>query len=257
MKLLTLNARGLNNKIKRKLYFDEFKKYHICCLQETYITERTAKKWRSEWKGMFFYVPGSSNSKGLIILINKTFCLEQLQEYSINDRCLGVTFMHDNQHFVIFNIYGPAKKEERVTFIEDLPVFSEFGIDNSYVIVTGDMNMILDNDLDITNGLPHMQTEITAFKDFLVKQDLFDTWRHKHPFAKEYSWIRMYKDINDASFTARRLDYILLSNGTKHALKSVDMNHFVSSDHKSVVADLSLDTFRRGRSLWKSNDALL
>ena len=257
MKLLSLNVRGLNNKIKRKLCFNEFLKYHICCLQETYVTQKSAKRWQSEWKGLFIYVPGTSNSKGLIILINKTFCFEQLQEFKINDRCLGITFKHDNQHFVIFNIYGPSKKEERVTFIENLPVFSEFGIDNSYVLAVGDMNMILNNDLDITNGLPHMQVEITAFNNFLTKQDLFDTWRHKHPFAKEYSWIRMYNDINTASFTARRLDYIFLNNRSKHALKNVDMNHFVSTDHKAVVADLNIDSYPRGRSLWKFNDSLL
>ena len=257
MKILSLNARGMHNKIKRKLYFKEFLKYHICCLQETYVTEKTAKRWQVEWRGAFIYVPGTSNSKGLIILINKTFCFEELHEYKINDRCVGITLKHDGQHFVIFNIYGPSKKEERVTFIESLPVFSEFGIESSIVLVMGDMNMILNNNLDIINGLPHAQTEITAFNDFILKQDIFDTWRYKHPVSKEYSWIRTYNDIDNASFTARRLDYIFINNKAKHTLKNVHMSHFVSTDHKAVVADLIIDPYPRGRSLWKFNDSLL
>ena len=160
----------MNNQIKRKMYYKEFLNYSICCLQETYITDRCANKWQSEWKGSFIHISGTSNSKGLIILINKTFSCEEVHTFKVNDRCLGITFKHDNQHFVIFNLYVPSQKDERIAFIKNLPNFCEFGIESSKVLVMGNMNMVLNNNLDITTGLPHMQTEISAFNDFLSKK---------------------------------------------------------------------------------------
>ena len=115
--------------------------------------------------------------------------------------------------------------------------------------------MILNNNLDITSGLAHSQSEITAFIDFLAKYDFVDTWRHLHPVSKEYSWIRMFKE--SSTFTARRLDYILLNNSSQSFLKDVKMVHFSSTDHKAVVASFEFKSFPSGNPLWKFNDALL
>ena len=255
MKILTLNCRGLNNKIKRKMYFKEFMKYSICCLQETYVTQLNAKLWQSEWSGSFFFSPGTANSKGMVILLNRNLNHEEIVEVKINDRCLGISFKMGEQHFVIFNIYAPAVKEERVDFINNLPNLSLYCKPGSVLLTSGDFNMILNNNLDITSGLAHSQREISAFSDFLTKYDLFDTWRNTHLSSKEYSWIRMYKE--SSTFTARRLDYILLNNSSRSLLKDVNMLHFSSTDHKAVVASIEIESFVKGQSLWKFNDDLL
>ena len=97
---------ALTKKIKRKLFFNEFSKYSISCLQECYVTEKNANLWRSEWSGQFIYTPGTSNSQGLIILINRSFCCHDLTIIKINNRCLGITFQYENRSF-LFIIYTP------------------------------------------------------------------------------------------------------------------------------------------------------
>ena len=53
LKIASLNCKGLNKKLKRKHVFSESNKYDIVCLQETYVTEKTAKEWMKEWRGEF------------------------------------------------------------------------------------------------------------------------------------------------------------------------------------------------------------
>ena len=191
----------------------------------------------------------------MIILINRNVNHNEITELKINDRCLGVSFFVGNQHFVVFNIYAPSLKEERVNFINNLPNLSSYCAPGAIFFVAGDFNMILNNNLDIISGLDHSQREISAFNDFLTKHDLFDTWRYLHPTSKEYSWIRAYKET--ASFTARRLDYILMNQPAGRFLKNVDMLHFSSTDHKAVVAVFEVESTSKGKCLWKFNDSLL
>ena len=114
MKVLTLNCRGLNNSLKRHLFYKHFLKYNICCLQESYVTNKTATLWENEWAGSHFFVqPGTNHSKGLIILINKSFVCNEVKEIKINERCLGISFIVDDKPYVIFNFYAPSVKEEQ------------------------------------------------------------------------------------------------------------------------------------------------
>ena len=99
MKILSLNVRGLHYQVKRQLFFKKFEKYDICCIQEAYIVPDLAEVWMSEWPGQFFYYPGTSNSGGLIILINKHFHCAKIQTIEINDRILGISLTQDeNTH---------------------------------------------------------------------------------------------------------------------------------------------------------------
>ena len=232
--------------------------YSICCLQETFITDKTAKIWQLEWSGEFVYAPGTSNIKGLIILINRNIHCTNLHSFKINDRCMGISFSLDNTHFSFINMYVPSIKEQRVDFINSLPDLTQYCEADAHQFVMGDFNMTLNNNLDIINGLHHGQQEISCFKGFLAKYDLFDTWRNHHPILKEYSWIRTYRNTTPVSFVARRLDYILLNNKGKQSLKHVNMSHFTGTDHKAVIATLKLDSFPRGPpGLWKFEDSLL
>ena len=84
LKTLSLNVRGMNNKIKRQMYYKSFLNYSICSLQETYINDKNAQLWKQEWSGDFIHINGTSNSNGLIILINKNFPYANLKEIKIN-----------------------------------------------------------------------------------------------------------------------------------------------------------------------------
>ena len=224
MKVLTLNCRGLNQNIKRHLYFKQFLSHSVCCLQETFITEKTVNLWRNEWAGSnFFFQPGTSNSKGLIILINKSFVCDELKEIKINDRCHGISFTADDKPYVIFNFYAPSAKEERMQFLDDLPDLLQGFPSDVLAIFCGDFNMVTSQD-DVISGNPHSEKEISGFNNFINYCKLQDSLKIKNPFCKEYSWSRFYNKPNCNTNTpfilliARRLDYLFCNNtGTKFA----------------------------------------
>ena len=134
LKILSLNCRGLNNTLKRRMLFKQFLDFNICSLQETYVTQNNVSVWKQDWSGELLYINGTSNSNGLIILVNKNFSYSNLKEIEINERCFGISFTHNDKDFVVFNMYAPSLKAERVDFLRDLPDLSQFYLPHSYVI---------------------------------------------------------------------------------------------------------------------------
>ena len=257
LKVLTLNCRGLNNSLKRRMFFKQFLEFNICSLQETYCTQNNIQLWKNEWKGEFFHSNGTSNSNGLIILVNKNFTFSNLKEIKVNGRCLGISFSHSDKDFVVFNMYAPANKEERAGFLRELPDLSQYYFPHTHVIFNGDYN-ILSSNADNISGLPHSEKEIKVFNQFINKYNLTDSWRVKHPDKKEYSWVRFINISNEPSkYTARRLDYLFCNPILTNLLSFSEMRHFSSSDHKAVISHFKLDDYPIGPSIWSFNDSLL
>ena len=85
MKFITLNARGLRNKQKRRSLFEWIrnKEVEIIALQETYCTEDFIDKFNSDWDGRVWHSPAtSSHSSGTCILIPKEFNIEIINAYN-------------------------------------------------------------------------------------------------------------------------------------------------------------------------------
>ena len=117
LKIATQNCRGLNRQLKRKANFKSMRTYHIICLQETYITENKAAEWEREWGGEFFYSAHTNKSAGQIILINKNFKHDNLKPFfSYRPRIIGVELEIDKEQYTVVNCYGPANRQERLSF---------------------------------------------------------------------------------------------------------------------------------------------
>ena len=260
MLIATLNCRGLSSSLKRRHFFQSLNKISISCLQETYITEENCHLWSGEWNGDFFYQCGTSHSQGLIILINRHFNVDDLKVIKINSRCMGISFSFIGQLYIIFNIYAPAKAEERVPFLNELP--SLLNLDNlssdAFVSLVGDFNCLSSNTLDNIRGAPHPQSEVKCFNNFINNHQLTDCWRKLNPICKDFSWIRYLSDTdNSISFSARRLDYILCNSNLIKYLKTCKMTHFSSTDHKLVTASFKIDMFQRGPGRYLFNESLI
>lgn len=80
LKVLSLNVRGLNNKIKRSLVFEYLKKYnpHICILQETQLVGGRILSLKRPWVGCHFHATHLGYSHGVSILIHKSLNFELL-----------------------------------------------------------------------------------------------------------------------------------------------------------------------------------
>ena len=64
--------RGMRGTDKRRQLFYKFhsSKYQLFFLQETHSTPQIERQWSSEWGGKIYFSHGTSESRGVCILIN-------------------------------------------------------------------------------------------------------------------------------------------------------------------------------------------
>ena len=252
--IFSLNCRGLNKTLKRKQIFSTCRRYDICCLQETYITENNYNQWSAEWKGSLFYFKGTSNSNGLIILINNKLDIEGSAKIIYSEqRILGIEIIISNKKYLLINVYAPNKKKEKVKFYESLYNCMNIASQKDYdtIFISGDFNSVINNALDNISGAPHDAGETDLFKTFINNFDLCDTWRMFNPKTKDFTWHRQNP------FIARRLDYVLCTNFNLPQIINVEHTYIPCSDHKAVVLKLKTEQFNRGPGIWKFNNSLL
>ena len=78
-----------------------------------------------------------------------------------------------------------------------------------------------------------------------------DSWRFLHPDEKEFTWSRS----NPPS--AKRLDYVLVSETLVCALNDSYIKTIGFTDHRLVVSKLIFSPFRYGKGMYKINTSLL
>ena len=249
-RVASLNTRGLNNKLKRKIIFNICKKYDVICLQETYVTDEKAKIWKQDWPGELFYVSGTNHSKGQIILVSDKVKFDNIDILCKKERILGIKINFQDYYFDIYNIYAPNDAGEKNIFFSDLYlIFKSSGYENT--IVCGDFNLVLDNNLDICSGEYHSRDLVQKFNDWVNKSNLCDTWRTINGESKDYTWSK----INP--FISRRLDFIFASENITPQLTESEHIFISGTDHKMIFSHFITNNFKRGKSFWKLNTSLL
>ena len=152
IKFVTLNARGLNNALKRRKIFRQMKdkKADICMIQETHGSENKSKLWASEWGNKCYFANGESNARGVGLLLSKTTA-KGVKDVILDPggRYLICKIEYKEQELCIVNLYGPNIDEPN--FFEQIRnKVNEMGC--MYVIVGGDFNVALEPAKDRGNG---------------------------------------------------------------------------------------------------------
>ena len=233
-RILTLNGRGLRNKLHRKAIFKYVKinKINVACLQECHILDTDIELWKKEWGGEMFVLPGSVHSKGQTILVSKKLNANQYAEEKFGDRILKVSFDLNDEKYSIINVYGPNNDSDKEDFLSDLFDVCVKIPDDVFYTVAGDYNMYLNEILDNISGAPHDSRIVKKFNDFLVGLGLLDVWRIFHSDDRLHTWSNV-----SAPWIARRLDFILCNEmmfDRIHSCEIVDVPH---TDHKGVLID--------------------
>ena len=251
LKLISLNVRGLQAKVKRHSIFKICRLYGIALLQETHITESSHQSWTKEWGGRLFYSVGTNRSKGQVILINKNLEIKDVNVIHASERILALSLEIDDDTYNIVNIYAPNSTAEVISFLQNITLVISNLDQQSKLIIGGDFNTIYNNRLDNIAGKNHDIRESVCFNNFIHSLGLIDTWRFINKSTKEFTWSR----VNP--FTARRLDYIFCNQNAMSTLIGAHHKLIEVSDHKGVVVELQTHRFVRGPPLWKFNNSLL
>ena len=253
LNIASLNVRGINNSGKRRQVFHYFniKKYDIIFLQETHSFFKMEQMWRSEWGHNIIYSHGTSNTRGVAILIknNCSHTIHRATSDSIG-RFIILDITLGDLRFTIANIYGP--NEDKPEFFENfINIFESFT--NEYRLIAGDFNLILHNELDKKGGKPfsHIKSQ-EKILDWIKNTDLVDIWRVKHPDEKSFTWSRI-----KPALVMCRLDFFLLSQSLISNVKETNILPGFRSDHSLINCNMSISTYRRGPGFWKLNCKLL
>ena len=72
LQLLSINVRGIRNKLKREKIFLWIREQmpDVTLLQETHSTKTDENTWQTEWGGNIIFSHGKSNSAGTLILFS-------------------------------------------------------------------------------------------------------------------------------------------------------------------------------------------
>ena len=145
--ITTINTQGLLDKAKRnRLYlWIKHQRSNIILLQETHFTEKLSPFIRSEWHGTSLHSFGTSQSRGVSILIKNNFQHEIIDSFSDNEgRFIIVNIKIQDNVYTICNIYAPNNNHARNSFFKNVSnKLMEISLGN--YIIGGDFNDTLNS----------------------------------------------------------------------------------------------------------------
>ena len=189
--IITYNVNGIGNDSKRREVFNYLhtRKSSIIFLQETHSSKSTMKRWNMEWGTKIWASHGKPNARGVAILIAKNVQIDIHAVISSDtSRYILLCTTFRKHKVLLVNIYAPNRDSPKF-FEEIIKEIDRFNPD--YLIMSGDMNLALDVDLD-RKGTKHSnyQARVTL-NSFLDANNLIDMWRHFHATEQVYTWRRL------------------------------------------------------------------
>lgn len=222
-KTLSLNVRGIRTFEKRKSIFNWLTKQNsdICFLQETYNTEEIENQWKRQWSGDIFLAHGCTHSRGVAILIGKSFDfkLKSVRSDEEGRYLILVTTIQDVP-FLLVNIYAPNTTSKPSLFFQTLSelIYDEGYNESDYkIILGGDLNITMDPDLDCSGGNPVLKDSIKCVENMMMNYDLVDIWRIRNTKSKKFSWRQKSLIIQ------RRLDYWFISDSLQDDVANIKL----------------------------------
>ena len=233
MKVVSLNARGLGNRIKRRSVFKFLRKEaDIIFLQETHLnSEEKLKIWEAEWGGPIFSSMGTSNSKGTAIMINPScgpdVYMSQVQCDGAGRLVLGILFL-EGKHLVLGNVYAPT-----IQFFMDMVEIIEklCERDHDAVILGRDFNLVMNPELDRHQSLINHKESQVVLMEYAERAGLVDVWHIFNPTERRYTWHRWNRQQKRSA--ASRINFFLITQGLVDRLScGIDPGHH--SDHSLI-----------------------
>ena len=139
----------------------------------------------------------------------------------------------EDRNFCLANVYGP--NVDNPTFYSNL--FNQLqSFSTSDIILGGDFNLVLNNDLDKFGGSPqHSNYKASKVVNTNMKTlGLTDIFRSLQPTKK------LFTRVQNNPFAASRLDFFLISNSLLTDRQTASILPSVHSDHRLVQIKLSL-----------------
>lgn len=253
VKLVSLNARGLNTPEKRsKLLLNISRsKADIVFVQETHFRSDAIPKLRNPYYPTVYHASNPLHkSKGVSILIAKR-CPFQITDTLVDQkgRYLFLKGSLFGKTITLANIYAPNIRQVPFfrTITDLLTNFQE-----GTLVLGGDFNAPLSPIQDTSTGtssLPY--TALKTIKSQLRCLLLHDTWRTKNPDGKDYT----FYSIPHNRYS--RIDYLFLSQTDLPLLHQTSIDPMFISDHHPISLTLKFPATSPRSNTWRLDLSLL
>ena len=252
LRVLSANCQGLRDKTKQADvldYFDHFKA-NIICLQDTHLTPSDENHLRSIFDCECYLNGYKTNSRGVAILLKNNFEHKVVHTDFDNDgNLITIDLNLENISIRLINIYAP--NVDSPSFFENVRKLVDEN-EQDYILVSGDFNLVLNPDLDSFNyiNINNPKSRLHLLETMQL-YNLKDAFRTLHPTVRRYTW-RRKKPVKQA-----RLDYFVCSDALVDLMSDCRIQPGYRSDHSILEIGIILNSFKRGRGLWKFNCSLL
>ena len=254
-KIGSFNCNGLGNKQKRNLVLNwlKSKPEEVFFLQETHSTPNTERDWENLWGGKILFNHGASNSTGVAILVKRNASIQIKKHVNIiPGRVILLEVECDSVNYCLVNIYSPNNDD--VDFLKTVFLETLGRSRDDLLIMAGDWNTVLNNDLDKLGGAQnHANHKTHEFINNIVSDyGLSDVFRLTHGSD------RVYTHFNKTYGTASRLDFFLVDdNLVNFPVCSAEASHGYKSDHSYISLNIQGSSITPGKGYWKFNNSHL
>ena len=183
-KLVSLNVRGIGNFKKRRTIFTWCRKQKadFIFLQETHSKMDSETCWRNEWGSDIIMAHGTSNSRGVAILVKKDVdCTIHSKVLDPSGQYVIIKAEFNDKMYVLINIYAPNKDSNIVSFFNNLLLIlrnNNFDEEEN-IIMGGDFNCPLNPLMDKKGG------HLSPRKSVVWQNFAKSPFSSKSPFFKE------------------------------------------------------------------------
>ena len=251
VKIITQNVRGLREKKKRRSVLMHLRsKADIICLQETHAVKNDLPFWEHEWGGKTFWSHGSSEAKGVGILIKKNVDIEIVKASNDSEgRWVCLEYSEKGEKFCLLNVYAPNQDEPEF-FVN---AFRAMENHDGKRIIVGDFNTVLDKKLDATENRNKNNDKTSEIIYKYIEDSLcVDIWRARHLDQHVFTYQRL-----KPKYLGSRLDYIITEMSVAPWVKKVEIIPGFRSDHSAVTIEILPFQIQRGKGLWRINNQIL
>ena len=249
IQIVSCNARGLGDPIKRRMLFNYYKKRgNIICFQETHSCEQYEKMWANETGNKIIYSHGQTNSKGVCIAFDKQLGYRVVQAKSDNNGRIVACELENKddprKRVTICNIYAPNQDKPNF-FLEVIRMVADM---SPNLIIIGDFNVVLDPNLDRHgSGYNNKKAQATLL-EIMNDMSLIEIWRVRFPEEKIFSWMK------PNPYAASRIDYALVAQGLSSNCVNTMYLPGIKTDHMAFFLAIEQICCDRGPGFWKLNN---
>lgn len=229
----TWNVNGLGHPIKRKKVFSilNSKQFDVVFLQETHLSAEESEKLCRGWVSHVYYNAGSSQSCGVLTLINRRLQCKYIRQFKdTRGRILIVVAEIQGHMIILTNVYAPNGDEPQ--FFADLEAkMLQAGDYNA--ITGGDFNLVMDPVLDRSSTVPtRLPKALVAVRSMAESLGYIDVWRMLNPKGRDYTF------FSATHSTFSRIDFFLISKNLLQSVTSCSIGSILASDHASVSLEV-------------------